>query len=161
MHPYPQHARGFDYTGHHRYFLTFCTFNRAPHFTEADKVRLVESHLLRTVGESDFADLVHCFMPDHLHLAVEGRREDADLRSFTKRMKQFSGFYFKQAYGVPLWQRYGYEHVLRANEDTKSVVRYILQNPIRAHLVTEVREFRFFGSSEYSMAQLLEFCSSA
>jgi REP element-mobilizing transposase RayT len=100
-------------------------------------------------------------MPDHLHLAVEGRREDADLKIFIKRMKQFSGFYFKQAHGVTLWQRYGYEHVLRSNEDTKGVVRYILENPLRAHLARDVRDYPFFGSSEYSRAELLEFCSFA
>ena len=29
----PDHLNAFDYLGLHRYFLTFCTFERQPHFT--------------------------------------------------------------------------------------------------------------------------------
>jgi putative transposase len=158
MHPYPKHLGGCDYRGARRYFLTFCTYERRPLFTSAAHVALVESHFLRTAGESGFADIAHCFMPDHLHAAVEGRNESADARAFIKRMKQFTGFYFKQTFSERLWQRYGYEHVIRDDETTAKVVRYVLENPVRAQLVATVAEYPFVGSSEYSLEQLLDCC---
>jgi REP element-mobilizing transposase RayT len=60
-------------------------------------------------------------MPDHLHLLAEGQREDASLKRFIKNMKQYSGFRFKQRTGQRLRQRYGFEHVLREEEDTMKV----------------------------------------
>ena len=108
-----------------------------------------------------FADLAHCFMPDHLHTALEGRNEEADLKAFVARMKQSTGFYFKKTFGKQLWQRYGYEHVIRHDETTQAIVRYILENPIRAGLVRAVGDYRFIGSSEYTLEQLVEYCRSS
>jgi putative transposase len=161
MHPYPKHLGGFDYLGPRRYFLTFCTHERRRLFMNAAHVTLVESHFLRTARDVQFADLAHCFMPDHLHCAIEGRSPDADARRFIARMKQFTGYYFKREFNLQLWQRYGYEHVIRGDEATRDVIRYVLQNPIRAGLVTDVSDYPFVGSSEYSIQQLIEFCRSS
>lgn len=158
MHPYPRHLDGFDYVGFRQYFLTFCTHERRPLLTSPEHVALVELYFLRTAQEMEFADLAHCFMPDHLHAVVEGRAEQADARLFISRMKQYSGFYFKQQFKQRLWQRYGYEHVIRHSEATKRVIKYLLENPIRAGLVSNVSDYPFIGSSEYSREQLLEFC---
>ena len=97
-------------------------------------------------------------MPDHLHAAVEGRSRTADARTFVARMKQYTGFYFKKEFGESLWQRYGYERVLRDDETTSAVIRYVLENPLRAGLVASVADYPFVGSGEYSIAQLLDFC---
>jgi REP element-mobilizing transposase RayT len=159
MHPYPPHLAGFDYVGLNRYFLTFCTHERRPLFTRPEHVALVEDHFLRSGTECGFADLAHCFMPEHLHAAVAARRDDCDLKRFVARMKQFSGFYFSKQFGARLWQRYGYEHVIRSDEVTVTVIRYVLENPIRARLVSRVRDDPFIGSGEYSREQLLEICT--
>jgi putative transposase len=158
---YPKHVDGFDYLGPHRYFLTFCTYERQPLFHIAPHVALVESHFLQTAKSMGFADLAHCFMPDHLHTAVEGRDENADLKAFVARMKQYTGFHFKKTFGRQLWQRYGYEHVIRHDEPTRAIIRYILENPIRAGLVRAVEDYRFVGSSEYTFEQLVEYCRSS
>jgi hypothetical protein len=55
-----------------------------------------------------------------------------------------------------LWQRYGYEHVLRASEDVFKVARYILENPIRADLVRSVNEYPYLGSTLYTIDQILD-----
>ena len=158
MHPYPRHVPGFDYLGQHRYFLTFCTDQRRALFLDQNAVRLVERHFLRLAAERGFADLAHCFMPDHFHAVVAGRHDSADLKAFVTRMKQFSGYHFQRDFGCRLWQRYSYERVLRGDESTGAVIRYVLENPIRAELVASVQDYPFIGSSEYSLEQLLEFC---
>jgi REP element-mobilizing transposase RayT len=70
--------------------------------------------------------------------------------------KQYSGFYYRAAFGRRLWQRYGYEHVLRNDEAAVSVARYILENPVRAGIVGAVEDYPFSGSSVYSLKELLE-----
>jgi REP element-mobilizing transposase RayT len=100
-------------------------------------------------------------MPDHLHLLAEATREDADLKRFTTAAKQLSGYYFKQARGERLWQRYGYEHVLRHEESTPAVVKYIVENPIRARLAAQPLDYPFWGSFVWSREELLEFIARA
>jgi putative transposase len=158
MHPYPKHLDTFDYRGPYRYSLTFCTHGRVPLFEDEAHVTLVQEHFLRIATELGFADLAHCFMPDHLHALVEGKTNEADLRAFVSRAKQSSGFYFKKQFGVRLWQRYSYERVLRSNEATIAAIRYVLENPLRSGLVKTVSDYPFIGSSEYTRSELIEIC---
>jgi putative transposase len=143
--------------GSHRYSLTFCTHNRKPLLTDARAVDIVMNQFLRTSSDEGFAIIAYCAMPDHVHLLVEGTRDDSDAKRFISRGKQSSGFLFAQERGTRLWQRYGYEHVLRDEEATPLVVRYILENPVRAGLVDNVRAYPYIGSSVYSRDELIEY----
>lgn len=59
--------------------------------------------------------------------------------------------------GARLWQRYGYERVLRDDAPTQLAVAYTLENPVRAGLVKEPRDYPFIGSSACTVEQLLEY----
>lgn len=141
----PEHLQTFDYLGLHRYFLTFCTFERRRLFTTAERVDLVRTQILRASSDEGVAVIADCYMPDHLHLLVEGQTDASDCRRFISRAKQFSGFYFQKQFRERLWQRYGYERVLRGEEGTLSVARYIIENPVRAGLVKNVTDYPFTG----------------
>jgi putative transposase len=161
MPPYPEHLRGFDYTGPNRYFLTFCTWERVRHFTNGDHVTLVCEQFQRASREQGFAVTAYCFMPDHVHLLVSGERDDADLKRFTKSAKQYSGFYFRRTTGLLLWQRYGFERTLRNEEATAAVARYTIANPVRAELVQSPADYPFWGSFVYTREALLEYIGRA
>ena len=154
---YPRHLEGFSYVGFHRYFLTFCTFERTCLFVTHHIVTLVADQILRAAREHGISVIAYCFMPDHLHLVVEGTAENSDLKAFISRAKQYGAFYYRQETGGRLWQRYGYEHVIRDDERTEDVVRYVLENPVRAGLVQRIDEYPFIGSSVYDVAALIEF----
>ena len=111
----PDHLKTFAYRGLH---LTFCTFQRDLTFEAADRVDLVRTQFRRTAAEQLFALLAYCFMPDHVHLLIEGRSDDSDGLRFIKAAKQYSGFHYRQSFASKLWQRYGFERVLRDDEDT-------------------------------------------
>ena len=152
----PEHLKAFDYLGLHRYFLTFCTNQRHRLFVTADRVATARTQIVRAASEQRFALTAYCFMPDHCHLLVEGEADDSDCRRFIARAKQYSGFHYQAAFRQRLWQRYGYERVLRSNEAAVNVARYILENPIRARMVERIEDYPFSGSSVYTIQQLLE-----
>ena len=152
----PAHLKTFNYTGLHRYHLTFCTDNRRRIFTSPPTVELVLLQISRTSAEQQFAIIAYCFMPDHLHLLIEGQSDASDCREFIKKFKQYSGFYYTKQFQQKLWQRYGFEHVLRDNEVTTKVAKYILENPIRAGLVSNPLDYLFVGSLVYDLKDLLE-----
>jgi len=151
----PGHLKTFNYLGLHRYSLTFCTNRRRPLFTNPAAVDLVLSQISRAATENGFAVVAYCFMPDHLHLLVEGQSDGSDCQRFIARAKQYSGFYYSKAFPSALWQRYGFEHVLRDEELTVVVARYILENPIRARMVERVEDYPFVGSLVYPLADLV------
>ena len=152
----PEHIKGFDYLGPRQYFLTFCTYSRRRCFVTDDAVTIVRTQIERAAAEQDIALIAYCYMPDHLHLLAEGQAEDSDCLRFIARGKQYAGYHYKAKVGHPLWQRYGYEHTLRNDEAALSVARYILENPIRAGLVTRIEDYPYSGSSVYSIEQILE-----
>lgn len=153
---YPRHLSSFDYRGKYRYFLTFCTHGRRPYFTSGATVDLVLEQFRRAATAQHMAILAWCFMPDHLHVLVEGTRDTSSLLAFVRVAKQRAGFLFSRRAGSRLWQRHGYERVLRKDEDLFSVAAYIVANPVRAGLVRNVREYAFLGSDVYSVEELAE-----
>ena len=69
----PGHLKAFDYLGPRCYSLTFCCHSRQPLFVTLERVELVLMQIERSAVEQQVAIIAYCFMPDHLHLLVEGR----------------------------------------------------------------------------------------
>jgi len=151
----PKRLEGFSYLGPHRYFLTFCTRDRARVFTDAPVVSATIEQIRRTCKEEGFQLLTYCAMPDHTHLLIEGLRENSDMRRFAKMAKQGSGAAYALKYDRALWQEGYHDRVLRAEEDSRRVARYILENPVRAGLVRHAAEYPFSGSDIWTMAELI------
>ena len=147
--------REFEYRGGYRYFLTFCTASRRALFIAPGPVQLAMSELIRTAGDFQFAVIAYCYMPDHLHLLVEGVSPASSLTEFVRVFKQRSAYHWRRTMNGDLWQRSYFEHVLRDDEDTIAVARYILGNPLRAALVERIENYPFAGSLTLSMKDLL------
>src|SRR5262245_38440207 len=145
----------FDYLGCYRYFLTICTYDRTRLFVDDQSVRLVLMQLSRTAGDQWFVVIAYCFMPDHVHILVEGNHPAADFCEFVRIFKQRSAFAWKQRSGTALWQRGYFEHVLRDDEDTIGVARYILENPVRGNLVQRPEDYPYLGSMTMEVRELL------
>src|SRR5262245_47161703 len=147
---------GFEYRGECEYSITCCTFRRHRWFATAEVVEPVCTQLLQVATEKHFAIPAYCFMPDHVHVLATGTCDDSDLREFMNSWKQRTGYAFRRSTRGTLWQGGFYEHVLRTEEDRAGGVRYLLENPIRAGLVTKLRDYQFWGSGLCSREELLE-----
>jgi len=97
----------------------------------------------------------YCFMPDHLHVLTIGESDDFNARQHADIFRRQSAYYFQGAGRGRLWQDGYYDRVLREDEATPAVVRYILENPIRAGLCSEPTAYPFSGSSKYSLEELI------
>jgi len=112
--------------------------------------------LLQLANDFRFGIPAYCFMPDHVHILAIGEELDSDLEAFLARMKQKTGFDFKKLHRTRLWQDGYYDRILRNDEQTIVVARYILDNPVRAGLVTDCRDYPFSGSNRYTMEELAD-----
>jgi len=152
----PERLATFDYVGLYRYSITICTLEKQKLFTDSGTVEPARSHFLQQAAPFACAVVVYCFMPDHLHLLIEGTTDDAALEPFIAKAKQKSGFDFAARAGRRLWQKGYYDRVLRDEESTVDVIRYIINNPVRAGLVKDPAEYAFWGSGVYSREELID-----
>lgn len=97
----------------------------------------------------------YCFMPDHLHTVIEGQTHDADLVLFVKLAKQTSSFDFKRRSGRVLWQPSWHDRVIRPSDELNEYIRYVVENPVRAGLVTDPADYPFTGSETMSREALM------
>ena len=140
----PPRLACFDYVGPCRYFVTLCTAGKRPVFAHGFDYALTLGILSRVAGRFGIDVLTYCFMPDHLHLLLEGN-ENTDLKEFIRVFKQMTSYHRENKNGV-LWQRSYYDRILRRDEDSVAVARYILDNPVRRGLAETATDHRYSGS---------------
>jgi len=138
----------FDYTGAFAYTLTLNTANAIRAFDEPEFVE----QCLRVLAEAGqlqgFEIRAYCFMPDHVHLLVIGS-EQSELIPFMKRFKQLTAHWYKHVRGAVLWQRSYYDRVLRREEDIGGAADYIWDNPVRAGVIEDRRDYCWSGPREF------------
>jgi putative transposase len=154
--PFPKRPRlkHFEYVGAYTYFITILTADRQSYFKKAYNVDALIIFLKEIADKENFSVTVYCFMPDHLHLLVNGLEEESDLKKFMKLFKQKSGYWFKKITDQSLWHLSYYDHILRKAETVNDVVWYILNNPVRKGIVSDFKEYRFNGSFTMNIQEL-------
>ncbi len=143
------------YFGRQWYFLTTCVEGRIPRLGDAALVGEHMALLNEGADSKHFAIQAYCFMPDHLHLLVNGTQESSDCLAFINGFKQKSGFDFKQKCGQRLWQHKPYDHILRSDERWEPVGYYIWMNPVRRGLCERPEEWPFSGSNTMDWRRML------
>jgi putative transposase len=132
------------YRGPAAFSVSVTTHQQQPVFTDAAEVDRYRKMLEDAARETGFRLLAYCFMPDHLHLLVQGS-EGSNLAQLVKTFKQASSYDYKRRAGRPWWQRSYHDHVLRGSDELQPTIEYILENPIRAGLVDNPGAYPFSG----------------
>lgn len=133
------------------FFVTSATDKRHPWFADAAVTQHCIAELRSSCEVYGFDLIAFCFMPDHLHVLVS-TDAGSDLVALIHNFKQRTAWWFRNreaagglkaspTSGARLWQKSYYDHVLRKDEDIAAVVRYIMEHPIRAGLVTSLDEY--------------------
>ena len=152
----PKRLANRSYVGQATYFLTFCVRDRLPVFKDARAASDASKHFQRTAAEESFELLAYVVMPDHAHLLVKTRNKESDLRRFVKMSKQRSGYEYKKRCDKLLWQEGYFERVLRDNADARQYAAYIVNNPVRAGLVTRAADYEHVGSTQWGLEELTD-----
>ena len=136
--------------------MTSCTCRRTPYFADPQHAEEMAAQIVPTFAMQAFEVVVYCVMPDHVHVLLEGQTDDADFRRAVRVWKLVCGHRWRMSHDVPLWQVGYFDRVLREEDDTRAVVGYILNNPVRAGLAVRAVEYPFSGSARYSLEELAE-----
>lgn len=140
------------YKGGNFVSFTICIKERMELFSNQNAVRVFEKILLEELEKKECAAWIYVFMPDHVHIIISGKTAIADPRKCIAMFKQKTGFWLSKNNKNVMWQKDYYDHILRNNEDLISHIKYILNNPVRAGIVSYWKHYKFFGSTEYNLA---------
>ncbi|RMG25362.1 MAG: hypothetical protein D6730_10990 [Bacteroidetes bacterium] len=119
--------------------------------------------------DGDKYDLIaYCIMPNHVHLLVDFSAQMIDEDGFYLRqipenytqlhkvmqlIKGSTSYYANQLLGRKgkFWQKDSYDHYIRNEKEFRNIIRYILQNPVKAGLTAAWEDFPFtYLSKKYS-----------
>ena len=139
------------YRGEKHVSFTATVLRRQHLFTSHEVVDASIAALREQCQSHERECLVYCFMPDHVHMIMHGLCQRSDSLEAHNDWKGATGKVLAHHYpGSQHWQPQSYDHVLRSYEyergALRNMIRYILQNPVRAGLVAEWQEYPFLGS---------------
>ena len=140
--------KDYDYAQAGAYFATICVWQRECLFGDirdgemninecGDIVRFTWNDLVNHNSNLLLGNFV--IMPNHFHgiIVIDQEKSvgSAKVHGLQEIVRQFKTFSakrinaFRNAPGVPVWQRNYYEHVIRNDEDCNRIVSYISINP--------------------------------
>lgn len=137
------------YVGNISCVFTICVLNGKELFVSQDIFTSIKGILLDSLIRAKCGAYVYLFMPDHVHLLLQGIEDESDLWKCIVDFKQRSGFWLSRNEYSEEWQKGFYDHILRKEEDVEKHARYILNNPVRKRTAEEWKEYPFKGSSIY------------
>ena len=120
-----------------------------PDWLGKDEVAKIVFHKIHSLDNSKYELLVNCIMPNHVHLVVMPYEDLSVSKSNTKgKTKEYvladilrliKGSTAREANkilkkGGPFWQHESYDHVVRNEKELANIIRYVLNNPVKAGL---------------------------
>jgi putative transposase len=105
------------YQGNVRVTFTLCIQNKQPFFTDKAIVDKFIIFLKEAKEKHDCKIWAYIFMPDHIHLVVEGNSEKSDLWKTITLFKQKSGYWLAKNTKGLKWQKDFYDHIHRKDDD--------------------------------------------
>ena len=93
----------------------------------------------------------YCVMPDHAHLVL-APAVGCDILAFAGQFKNLTQrAAWRLGVSGAFWQRSFWDRLLRADEPLEAAVEYVLNNPVRAGLVSAWREYPYCGSLTWEL----------
>lgn len=128
------------------YLITTVTHQRKYLFTDFFLGRIVVNTLKNESRHA--ATLAYVVMPDHLHWLVQ-LKTGISLGNLMQTVKSVSSHqinrYLKRNGCV--WQPRYHDHAIRHEEDTLALARYIIANPLRANLVSDIGDYPLWDAT--------------
>jgi REP element-mobilizing transposase RayT len=143
-----------SYRGRISAAFTLCITGRKPFFIDANIVRIFVE-FLRGVAEKHTFQAIYCFMPDHSHLILLGTSDESDVLRGVEVFKQVTGFWLRAHGAETKWEKSFHDRIIRLHE-LGTIIRYILDNPVRKGLISNWREYPFTGAVGLDLEKFLQ-----
>ncbi len=152
------------YFGHFDAWLDRCVAESPRWLAQEDIARIVADQI-HALDSQRYRLVAYCIMPNHVHELVdtsdyafpeiaphEGPAAPYPLTDIMRLLKGRTSRLCNQALGRTgaFWHHESYDHVVRDGKEFERIFRYILDNPVKAGLVKEWRDWPFTYCAEGS-----------
>jgi putative transposase len=125
------------------FFVTFCTHHR---WRLPPRARDIVLEVCRHGDGTHFELLAVVVMPDHVHLAVVPQLKPAGtvpIPSILQAIKSTTAHRINNELGHcgTVWQQESFDRALRREEQVDQKILYMMENPVRAGLVRNPRDY--------------------
>jgi len=120
-----------------------------PFYLQEDRVAEVVAKSVRYHDGEWFDVIAFCIMPNHVHLVItpfeKSEETDYSLSEIMHNIKRNSA---KQANKFldrtgTFWQHENYDHYVRDEGELESIIKYVLNNPVKAGLVDDREKWKW------------------
>ncbi|HXH69880.1 MAG TPA: transposase, partial [Pyrinomonadaceae bacterium] len=140
--------KGFDYSARRSNFVTIVTEHRQTFFNDERIAEAAVEVLLNLREKYKFNLYSYCLMPDHFHALIGIGDSEMSLSRICGDFKSLSTRAFWQFYDDKLWQRQFFDHVIRNEQDFLETVEYIRENPVKAKLAADWKDWKYAGEPD-------------
>jgi putative transposase len=90
-------------------------------------------------------------MPEHIHIIVQPHLKKYNISKIMKHIKgSFARTHNNLTYkSGPIWQNRFYDTILRDEQALMVRLNYILQNPVRANIIKEAKDYPYSSAKAY------------
>lgn len=131
-----------------RYFLAIDSFldaaNEGTNHLANNTIAEIVKESIHFRDERQFELHAYCVMPNHVHLLATNTRQDTPFHRVMGSMKANSAKKANEylgSIGQPFWQEESYDHIIRNEKSFERIIKYILNNPVKAGLVSNWQEW--------------------
>ncbi|MEO8665426.1 MAG: transposase [Ignavibacteria bacterium] len=129
-----------------------------PDWLKIDDVAKIVSDKIHSFDNSKYELIVYCIMPNHVHLVIKlyedlvtsksnfkGKTKEYILADILRLIKgstaRNSNILLKRT--GSFWQHESYDHVVRNEKELGNIIRYVLNNPVKAGLVNDYKQWKW------------------
>ena len=129
------------------YFVTSTCFDRQKHFLCSASAQILCDEFDSLGNLSNRLSLAYVVMPDHFHWLVKLDRE-ITLQKVVRKLKGRSARRIGELRlaATRIWQPGYHDHAVRVEENLENLSNYLILNPVRAGLVSDVDDYPFWDS---------------
>jgi putative transposase len=120
-----------------------------PFWLKDDRIAQIVADCMRYHDGDWFALLAYCIMPNHTHIVLKpfetSDATDYSLTKITHNIKRNSAKQANAALGRTgqFWQHESYDHFIRDDAELGRVLQYVVNNPVKAGLVSDWRAWKW------------------
>jgi len=129
------------------YFITFVCKDRVNIFSNENLAQIFCKTVAINEVQCDCLWLTWVLMPDHFHGLLR-LGEKSSLSQTIKRLKGRTArrINVELEQSESIWQQGFFDRALRKCEDRKQVARYIVANPLRKRIVSNIGDYAYWDS---------------
>jgi len=145
------------YDARKKYFRIFDNYldavNDGPTWLARYDIASLVEQSIKYRDENEYILNAYCIMPNHVHLvfSISESLDIPDIQSsyivtrILESLKKYTAVHANKLLSRrgPFWQSESYDHVIRSEREFKNVIRYTINNPVKAGLVEKPEEWKW------------------